>query len=258
MIKRWKTVGKIGVLLFLAAALLASCVPQRRIRYFQDKAENGQDQFTSEIPLIYRIKPGDNLFIRIRSIDKEAYSFGDTQGATNYYSSAGVYYNGYSVNETGNINFPLIGDINVEDLTIEEARLKIQAEVDQYVKNTSVVIKLGSYKVAILGEVNRPQQLEIYQDKITIYEAIAMAGDMTDFAKRDKVVLIRQTETGTTKHILDLNDHAMLESEFLYMQPQDVVYVEPVRGKAFVFSNFPYGLVFSTISLALVLIVFFQ
>lgn len=246
------------LLLLMAVILLVSCVPQRKIRYFQDKAENGQDKFTSEIPLTYRIKPGDNLYIRIRSIDKEAYSFGDMQGATNYYSSAGVYYNGYSVNEEGNINFPLIGDIYIEDLTVEEARLKIQGEVDQYVKNTSVVIKLGSYKVAVLGEVNMPQQLEIYQDKITIFEAIAMAGDMTDFAKRDQIVLIRQTETGTSKHILDLNDQAILESEFLYLQPQDIVYVEPVKGKAFAFSNFPYALLFSTLSMALVLIAFFN
>lgn len=254
----WKNKPKPVFLLLLVVVLLGSCVSQKKIRYFQDKAENGRAQFTSEVPLIYRIKPGDNLFIRIKSIDKDSYAFEQTQGSTNLYSSAGVYFNGYSVNTQGDIHFPLIGDINVEGLTVEETRLKIQGLVDQYVKNTSVVVKLGSFKVTILGEVNNPGQIDIYQDKLTIYEAIALAGDMTDFAKRDQVILIRQNETGSIKHVLDLNDQLMLESEFLYLQPQDIVYVEPVKGKAFAFSNFPYALLFSSISMALVLIAFFK
>jgi polysaccharide export outer membrane protein len=247
-----------GLAFLFLLMVLASCVPQKKIRYFQDKAEDGKTAFIEKEQPDYLVKPGDNLYIRIKSIDKEGYAFGEDQGATNYYSSGGIYFNGYSVDNQGNIKFPLIGDIRVDNLTIEQVQQKIQGLVDEYIKNTVVVVKLGSFRVTMLGEVNRPGELEIYQDKLTIYEAIAMAGDLTTFARRDKVVLIRQNETGTSKHVLNLNDQAMLESEYLFLVPQDIVYIEPVRAKAFAFDNFPYALVFTTLTTVLLLIEYFK
>lgn len=252
------THGKAWMITMLAALLLSSCVPQRKIRYFQDKSLTEQSAFREVKAQEYRVKPGDNLFIRIKSIDKEANAFEDTEGATNYYSGGGIYFNGYSIDQEGMIRFPLIGKIEVNQLTIDEIQKKIQQNVDEYIKNTVVVVKLGSFKVAVLGEVNRPGQLEIYQDKLTIFEAFSMAGDMTDFARRNKVILIRQDKSGASKHILDLTDQSILESEFFYLMPQDILYVEPVRAKAFAFNNFPYALVFTTITTALLLINYFN
>lgn len=250
--------GKAWMITMLAALLLVSCVPQRKIRYFQDKSRAGQTAFSEPQAQEYRVKPGDNLFIRIKSLDNEANAFDEGAGATNYYSGGGIYFNGYSVDAQGMIRFPLIGKIEVQQLTMEEIQKKIQQSVDEYIKNTVVIVKLGSFKVAVMGEVNRPSQLEIYQDKLNIFEAISMAGDMTDFARRDQVILIRQDKSGTVKHILDLNDQAILESEFFYLMPQDILYVEPVRAKAFAFNNFPYALVFTTFTTALLLINYFK
>lgn len=252
------THGRAWMITMLAALLLASCVPQRTIRYFQDKSLSEQAAFREVKAQEYRVKPGDNLFIRIKSIDKEANTFEETQGATNYYSGGGIYFNGYSVDLEGMIRFPLIGKIEVQQLTIDEIQKKIQSSVDEYIRNTVVVVKLGSFKVSVLGEVNRPSLLEIYQDKLNVFEAISMAGDMTDFAKRSKVILIRQDKTGPTKHILDLTDQAILESDYFYLMPQDILYVEPVRAKAFAFNNFPYALVFTTITTTLLLINYFK
>jgi polysaccharide biosynthesis/export protein len=98
----------------------------------------------------------------------------------------------------------------------------------------------------------------IYQDKINIFEAVAMAGDMTTFAKKNKVLLVRQSEKGVKTYQLNLNDKSLLESNFYYLMPNDLVYVEPMKGKPFAFTEFPYVLILSTITTALLLINYFQ
>ena len=103
-----------------------------------------------------------------------------------------------------------------------------------------VIVKLANFRVSMVGEFNNPGKYVVYQDKINIFEAIAMAGDMTDFAKRDKVLLVRQSEKGVKTYRLNLNDYSLLESEFYYLMPNDLVYVEPLKGKQFAFSEFPY------------------
>jgi polysaccharide export outer membrane protein len=110
----------------------------------------------------------------------------------------------------------------------------------------------------MVGEFNKPGKYVIYQDKINLFEAIAMAGDMTDFAKRDRVMLVRQYEKGVKTHRLNLNDYSLLESEFYYLLPNDLVYVEPLKGKQFAFSEFPYALIFTTITTTLLLIEYFS
>src|SRR4030065_836641 len=114
----------------------------------------------------------------------------------NYYTESGIYLNSYTVNDSGYVEFPLIGKIMVNNFTIEQIREKIQQRVNEYVKNTIVIVKLANFRVSMLGEFKNPGKYVVYQDKINIFEAIAMAGDMTDFAKRNKVLLVRQSENG--------------------------------------------------------------
>ncbi len=90
--------------------------------------------------------------------------------------------------------------------------------------------------LSLVGEVNKPGQYKIYQDKINIFEMIAMAGDLSVYAKRDDVVLVRKTETGSQIHHIDLLDEELLESEFYYLMPDDIIYIKPVKGKNFAFS----------------------
>ena len=192
----------------LMVMILASCVPQKKILYFQDKAkaDTVQTNFVNDRSQDYRVQIGDNLYIRVLSIDEKAYSFSEARGATNYYQESGIYINSYGIDQEGNIEFPLIGKIYVENLTTKEIKDSIQARVNEYVKNTTVIVKLANFRITMLGEFQHPGKYLVYQDKINIFEAIGMAGDMTDFAKRNKTLLIRQTEDGYKAAHLDLND----------------------------------------------------
>jgi polysaccharide export outer membrane protein len=141
---------------------------------------------------------------------------------------------------------------------VEEVRESLQLRVNEYVKNTIVIVKLANFRVSMFGEFKLPGKYVIYQDNINIFEAIAMAGDMTDFAKKDRILLIRQTDTGSRTYRLNLNDNKILESDLYYLMPNDLIYAEPVKGKQFAFKEFPYLLIFTTITTTLLMIEFFN
>ena len=251
---------KTGLIIFLGALLITSCIPTKRIKYLQDpkKASEVRTDFKKPDSVEYLVHKGDNLYIKVNSLDEKSNYF-EKQGIyDSYYTESGIYLNSYTVNDSGYIEFPLIGKIVVINLSIEQIRIKLQAKVEEYVKNTIVIVKLANFRVSMLGEFQHPGKYVVYQDKINIFEAIAMAGDMTDFARRNKVLLVRQSDKGVKTYRLNLNDYSLLESDFYYLMPNDLVYAEPLKGKAFAFSEFPYVLILSTITTGLLLINYFK
>jgi polysaccharide export outer membrane protein len=174
------------------------------------------------------------------------------------YSDAGIYLNSYNVDQDGNIIFPFVGPINVIGLTLNQAQEKMAVILNEYLKETTIIVKLVNYNVTFVGEVKKPGEYKIYQDNINIFEAIAMAGDITDYGNRNEVKLMRKTDDGTALHIIDLTREDILESPYFYLKPNDVIYIEPLKGKQFAFSTFPYALLFSTITTVIVLLTFLQ
>jgi polysaccharide biosynthesis/export protein len=259
MKKNPATLYNTGLILFLGVIFLTSCIPTKRIRYLQDPKDikEARTDFKKPEAPLYLVHKGDNLYVRVISLDEKNNYFTESAGINNYYTDLGIYLNSYTVNDSGFVEFPLIGKMMVKDLTVEQIRVKIQLRVDEYVKNTVVIVKLANFRISMLGEFKNPGKYIVYQDKINIFEAIAMAGDMTDFAKRNQVLLIRQGEKGVKTYRLNLNDNRLLESDLFYLLPNDLVYVEPLKGKAFAFSEFPYVLILSTITTGLLLINYF-
>lgn len=252
---------KTGLILFLAAILLSSCVPMKRIRYLQDpkgKKKEVKADFKKPEAIEYLVHKGDNLYIRVNTLEDKNNYFDEPGGVTNYYTEPGIYLNSYTVNDSGYVEFPLIGKIMVNNFTIEQIQRELQERVNDYVKNTIVIVKLANFRVSMLGEFKNPGKYVVYQDKINIFEAISMAGDITDFGKRDKVLLVRQSEKGVKTYRINLNDYSMLESDYYYLMPNDLIYVEPVKGKQFAFKEFPYVVILTTISTALLLINYFS
>jgi polysaccharide export outer membrane protein len=250
--------------LIVLMLLMYSCVPIKDRIYFQ-KAEEGSDT-TKQVYQIdhtpsYKLRAGNNLYVRIISLDDEATDFFNIglgrQGALNI-NDAALYLSSYSVSDSGYMELPFIGEIYVQDLTLEEAKIKIQNKVNEYLTNTMVILKLVNYNVTVVGEVFRPGQFKVYQDQISIFEILAYAEDMTTFAKRDDVILVRKTEKGSEIHHLNLLSEDILESEYFYILPEDIVYVKPVKGKNFAFESFPYTLIISTISLTIALFALFK
>jgi polysaccharide biosynthesis/export protein len=248
--------------LTLLMLVFASCVPQKKIKYLQKlQEEDTSNLYVNKRPLDYKIQPNDNLYIRVFSLDEKTYLFFNMVNNTSqnsYTNQASIYLNSYSVDKQGYIDFPIIGQVFVKDLTVEEVRDRLQTAVDEYLTETMVVVKMVNFNITMLGEVRRPGQLEIYQDEINIFEALSMAGDLTDFANRKKIALVRQTKEGSKVVYLNLNSAEIMSSEYYYMMPNDIVYASPLGVKQWGFATFPYALVFSAISTALLLINYFK
>jgi len=242
-------------------AIFTSCVPIKKQIYLQTKEDTTKTNFFSEQYLDYKLQSGNNLYVQVYSIDEELSQFfnlgGGTAGGGNIYYDAAIYLNSYLVDDSGFVELPFLGKLYVKGLTVQEAKDIIQNQIDKYVKEIIVIVKLVNYNVTIVGEIERPGQYKIYQDRINIFEIISLAGDMTTFAKRDDIILVRKTEKGSKMYHIDLLSDNILESEFYYIMPDDIIYIKPVKGKNYAFESFPYTLVISSISLILALTAIF-
>ncbi len=242
----------------LISILFSSCVPQKKMLYMQVKnASDSAKSFQNERKIDYRVQPGDNLYIRIVSADEKMNVLLNrisSQYSNNITSDASVYLNSYMVSESGDVDFPMVGKIPVKGKTVEEIRGLLQVKVNEYLKQATIIVKLVNFNITLLGEVRRPGQYKIYQTNINIFEAVSMAGDLTDFANRSKVGIIRQTKEGSEVHYLDMTKRDVLSSNYFFLKPNDIVYIEPVKGKQFTFAQFPYAVVFTAISSTILLL----
>jgi polysaccharide export outer membrane protein len=254
----------LSILVVLIILFSTSCVPMKKIKYLQSEVKKGdavQTTFEHKKSEDFKIQPGDNLYIRVNnalSTTENIFSLDQESRSSNYYNDVGIYLNSYRVSDSGYIDFPFVGKVFLKDHTLEQAQELLQSIVDDYLKGTTVIVRLAIFKVTMLGEFNRPGEYSVYESKFNIFDAIAQAGDLTTFAKRNKIYLVRQTESGSKVVHLDLNDIGILESEYYTIMPNDIIYAQPVKGKNFAFREFPYSLIFTTISTTLLLINFFK
>lgn len=244
---------------FLAFAFLfSSCISQKRVMILQDKSvKEAQSSFENKKKTEYQIQSGDHLYIRIYSMDPKTSKFFQTDLPT-LMNPTYLYLNSYMVDPEGYINFSFVDKMLVKGMTIEEVRKKIQSTLNDYFKETTVTVKLVNFQVAVLGEVNTPGNYTIDKDQINLLQAIAMAGGIREFGNRKRVMLVRQSLKGSDVFYLDLTDKNILSSDYFYLMPNDIVYIEPMKGKSYLQSTFPYGLLISTLSLALSVAILFK
>jgi polysaccharide export outer membrane protein len=237
----------------LMSVFFSSCVPIKKQIYLQAERDTIKSHFSNPKYIDYKLQPGNNLYVQVFSIDEKTYEFFNMGFGTsgNIYYDAAVYLNSYYIDNEGYVELPFIGKIYLKGFTVEEAKKIIQAEIDKYLNKTTVIVKLVNYTITVVGEVNNPGLYKVYQDKINIFEILGLAGDLKTFAKRNDVILVRKTENKTKIYHIDLLNEDLLESDYYYIMPDDIVYVKPVTGKNFAFETFPYTLVISSISLAL-------
>ncbi|HAZ24827.1 MAG TPA: sugar transporter [Algoriphagus sp.] len=234
---------KIGAWVVYALVFFAaiSCVSNEKVIYLQN-LENNQpinegELISYEIPE-YRLQYNDIIDVNIQTAEDMLQSgFGNKVVAGNNQmqmaaqSGGDIYYmTGYTVDKNGFIRLPIIGEVQVKDKTIDEARVIIESKLREFLKNELYVkVKLGGIRYSALGEFRRPGKFVVLQDRMTIFEAIANAGDLTTVAKRDEVLLIRQYPEGTKLHRINLNDRSIIQSPFYFIQPNDQLYVEPMK-----------------------------
>ena len=219
---------------------ISSCTPYKNIPYFQDLPD------TLSSPVLVKmapftdpvIQPDDILVVTIQTIDPEANAILNKTGTSTSVlnSSAGLGPNqpaitGYRVDKTGNIDLPFAGRIHLGGLTTLDAKNLIIQEISKYYKDPTVDVRFSNYKITVLGEVTHPSTYIVPNEKITVFDALGLAGDLTIFGKRENVLLIRDT-AGEKKLVrLNLNSKNVISSPYFYMKQNDVVYVEPDKAK---------------------------
>ena len=246
---------KLGLATLLMAMLFASCVPQKKMLYLKDAqmlAENQSINYVNDRSINYKLQPGDNLYIRfVNIVDAQSAALltGNLSNGNQASGDASIYLQSYTLDEEGYIELPLMGKMELKNLTVDEAKAVLQAELDKYINQTTIIVKMSNFNLTILGEVNKPGMFKVYQSQINLFEAISLAGNMTNFAKNDEVKIIRQTDNGSEIVTVDMGSADILSSPYYYLKPNDIIYVEPLKIKQWGFTAFPYSTVLSVISL---------
>lgn len=249
-------------MLMIVASSLTSCVSQKKMLYFQNETMLNDSTFTSieyenERHFDYKVQPGDILYIRIASLDEKFAAYFNTMNANSVNTNnSNIYLNGYNIDAEGYIELPIVSRVQVKDYTVAEIQEIVQSSMNEYLKETVVYVKLGSFNLTILGEVANPGQYQVYQSDINIFQAIALAGNATDFANKSKIKIIHQTPKGSQIVRININDADVLSSPHYYLKPNDIVYVEPLKSKQYGFTTVPYGTIFSALSLIITCITF--
>lgn len=228
----------LGLVLLALMLTTTSCVPTKKMIYLQSISDAADSTFSYE-RTEYRLQTNDILDVQIRSMNEEANRLFTIQLQGQQAMQAGVqsggdiyYMTGYTINDEGNVELPFIGDVAVEGLTLKEAKAAIDVEVSKLFKTYFLQVKLGGIRFTTLGEFNRPGKHVILQNQATIYEAIAVSGDLNMVADRDEIKLIRQYPDGTKIHTINLLDQSIIGSPYYFMQPNDVLYAEPLPQKS--------------------------
>ncbi len=248
---------KIGLITALLAVVFASCVPQKKMLYLKNAemaAENISKEYVNDRSIDYKLQPGDNLYIHVvNTIDERSAASinGDVRGYLS--SDANIYLQTTTIDKDGCVEMPLVGKIEVKNLTVDEAKNKLQTAINTYINGSMLVVKLASFNVTLLGEVSRPGMYKVYQSQINLFEAMSLAGNMTNFAKKSEVKIIRQTDNGSEIVTVDMGQADILSSPYYYLKPNDIIYVEPLKIKQWGFTTFPYSTVFSIVTLGVTL-----
>lgn len=222
----------------LTCILLASCQSYKKVPYLQDSGE--VQRAVAEAKLYdARIMPKDLLTIVVSCSDPElAMPFNLTvatpvSAAQSSLTSQPALQQ-YLVDNRGNIEFPILGTLHIGGLTKSEAETLIKGKLSDYIKESPIVtVRMANYKISVIGEVNAPGTFTISNEKVNLFEALAMAGDMTVYGLRDNVRLIREDADGH-QHIitLDMNRADIVQSPYYYLQQNDILYVTPNKTKA--------------------------
>ncbi|MFC2080680.1 polysaccharide biosynthesis/export family protein [Bacteroidota bacterium] len=215
-----------------------------------DKLESGDlKEFTIDRQTKEIIQPGDELFIRVTSSNERPTNF-----STRYETfGIDVTLRSYTVSEEGYIRFPYIGKVYVQNKSLEETSEEIEMALNDYLYTPSVFVKFVNKKITIIGSVTNPGVYNFYDKKINLFQAVAHAGDVTTFGNRKHVVLLREEGDKVTKYIVDMTDEGILTSEIYVIQPDDIIYVEPLRMQRWGFESFPYTLLITMINTALLM-----
>jgi polysaccharide export outer membrane protein len=216
------------------AFLISSCVPIKRLTYLQEGEVKPDYQLQRSS---YLLQPNDILSITIRSYDLETSQYFNISNTSNQGLQASdilFYLQGYSVDLEGNINLPILGQVAVTGKTIAEIQVLVETALKPYFTEeaVNVTVQLAGIRYAVVGEVNRPGKYVVYQNQVNIFEALANAGDISMVGDRKEVMIVRQMPEKVETFYLDLTDSGVINDPHYFIQPNDIINVQPLRQKS--------------------------
>lgn len=240
--------------LFFVIAAICSCISPKKIVNFQ--ANGGLDTASAAVTnshYIAIIQPGDLLSIYVASSSAEASKYFNFSERPEDQSSMA---NSYLVDEKGMIRLPMVGEIQVAGLTSGVARDTLTKRLEKYLVNPSIKLTIRNYRVTVLGEVAHPGIVTVSNERITLPEALAMAGDLTIYSRRDNIMIIRDNNGKKEYGAVNLESREVFTSDYYYLHANDIVYVEPMKTKKTMAETWyrVVPIIFSGISLALAIL----
>jgi polysaccharide export outer membrane protein len=241
--------------------LFSSCYTVKKVNYLKS-SENVLSLPNN--PIDYLVQPNDILNIRVQSLDPDQSNFFNIDaraaggGGGFQFNDAALFLSGYSVNQEGIINLPIVGQMKVNGLTVEDIRIMVQNEINKYLVDAIVLVKLTSYRITVLGEVKNPGTFFIYNTQATIFEALSRAGDANLEANLKNIRLIRKVDDKSYVIKLDLTEPDIIESPYYFLLPNDAIYVETSREALFRSNLVLLSTTFAAISAGLLILNFIQ
>ncbi|MBB4079029.1 polysaccharide export outer membrane protein [Lewinella aquimaris] len=225
----------LSLLLTLAVLTASGCVSYKELVNFDSvRMPQGKTE-DIENALELRIQPRDLLRIEVESVDPLAaapFNEAVTVGGLGQVSNQNLQlFQGYLVDQDGYIDLPLLGRIEVAGLTVESLQLLVRGKLKTYIVDPVVSVRYLNFKVTVLGEVTIPGVIPLPNSRVTILEALGMAGDLTDYANRSSVLIVREQDGERSYRRLNLQSDEIFASEYYYLKQNDVIYVEPIKAR---------------------------
>jgi len=242
---------------FFILTVFVSCRQNKDLIYLQNIEPLLKENLANEQG--YKLRQNDILYVQILSMNKEIVEIFNSNIGQNtqnaYVSESSIFFQGFSVNDSGFVKLPVIGKVQVMNLTVKAAEELLQARASEYIKDATVVVKLANYKITLLGEVKSPGIYYFYSNQVNLLEAIGKCGDLTEYGNRKNVLIVRKTEEGVKSFRIDLTDKNLVISDNYILLPNDIVYVEPLKSKSVKFVLSDYGLIITTLASTLTTLV---
>lgn len=240
-------------LLFLSIVvsfLFGSCGFHKEMVYLQDLNETNKSSNNALLLEDYKLQKNDIVYINIKS----DYQFEsnildlDSKNSGNFFTPISLYLNGYNVDNNGFITIPIIGKVKAENRTINEIQVEIEEIANSIIKDAYVSVKLINFNISILGEVNNPGSYNILAGENSLMKVIALSGDLTDYANRKNILLLRQQNDTIVSRRINLTSKDFFSTGDYFLRPNDIIYIEPVKSKGFRIIASDYSVALTTIT----------
>lgn len=236
--------------------LISGCIPQRETVLLQSKSKKSKhaqpyleaDSVTEK----YILRPNDVLFIHVNTSNpKLSEFFNPTRAGMSNTSQLNSLYN-YPIDDNYNIEFPFVGKINLKECNRSQARVKIIEALRPFLSDAQITVRLYDPSFVVLGEVGNKGRISMGKEQVTIFEAIALAGDVKTFGKRKQVKVVRPVDNEFETFYVDLTDHNILGTDKYYIYPNDIIYIRPMKAKTWgIGESISFGILTSAIALYL-------